>query len=63
MLLMSYRKGTYYTEEQKALMWDRGSEIIDHQRFTLDTGIKVYLCDPGNPWQRGSNENTNGLLR
>jgi IS30 family transposase len=50
-------------ELYKSLTWDRGSEITDHQRFTLDTGIKVYLCDPGNPWQRGSNENTNGLLR
>jgi len=50
-------------ELYKSLTWDRGKEIADHKRFTLDTGIKVYLCDPGRPWQRGSNEQTNGLLR
>jgi IS30 family transposase len=50
-------------ELYKSLTWDRGTEITDHQRFTLDTGIKVYLCDPGRPWQRGSNEQINGLLR
>jgi IS30 family transposase len=47
----------------KSLTWDRGSEMTDHKRFTLDTGINVYLCDPGSPWQRGSNEQINGLLR
>mgnify|MGYP001818728684 FL=1 len=50
-------------ELYKSLTWDRGKEIADHKRFTLDTNIKVYLCDPGSPWQRGSNEQTNGLLR
>ena len=51
------------TELYKSLTWDRGSEMTDHQRFTLETDIKVYFCDPQSPWQRGSNENTNGLLR
>jgi IS30 family transposase len=50
-------------ELYKSLTWDRGKEMADHQRFSLDTHIKVYFCDPQSPWQRGSNENTNGLLR
>jgi IS30 family transposase len=50
-------------ELYKSLTWDRGKEMADHRRFTLTTDIKVYFCDPQNPWQRGSNENTNGLLR
>ena len=51
------------TELYKSLTWDRGKEMADHQRFSLATNIDVYFCDPQSPWQRGSNENTNRLLR
>ncbi len=51
------------SELYKSLTWDRGKEMADHQRFTLATDIDVYFCDPSSPWQRGSNENTNRLLR
>jgi transposase, IS30 family len=48
---------------RRSLTWDQGSEMSEHRRFAVESGVEVYFCDPRSPWQRGSNENTNGLLR
>jgi transposase, IS30 family len=60
---LAKRIATLPTELRRTITWDQGKEMAEHLRFTVDTDVQIYFCDPKSPWQRGSNENTNGLLR
>jgi transposase, IS30 family len=60
---LAKRITTLPTELRRSITWDQGKEMAEHLRFTVDTDVQIYFCDPKSPWRRGSNENTNGLLR
>jgi len=61
--VLAERIQTLPVELRRSLTWDQGTELSEHKAFSINTGVPVYFCDPHSPWQRGSNENTNGLLR